>query len=228
MKDHPDAKARFEQLTGRNWAQQNYGLDACSDAALWQAATLHPSCIYKLQAHMAAVQMLLRLADEKEFLCGDDLLDLHRALLSQVHPQAGQFRQQRATPLTPGHEPTEAELVGAVIDNALGWFQSESFAQMHEVEKSALMLIKLLDVQPFDDANGRTLRLFSNFFLLKAGYAPAVIPANQASEYSLAVQRALRFDTQPIIDLIADATDRSLRWCLGEPPAPPKLKVLSH
>ena len=130
--------------------------------------------------------------------------------------------------MAPGHEPTEAELVGPVIDNALGWFQSESFAQMHEVEKSALMLIKLLDVQPFDEANGRTLRLFSNFFLLKAGYPPAIIPASQASEYALAVQSALRFDTQPIIDVIADATDRSLRWCLGEPPAPPKLKVLSH
>ncbi len=90
--------------------------------------------------------------------------------------------------MAPGHEPTEAELVGPVIDNALGWFQSESFAQMHEVEKSALMLIKLLDVQPFDDANGRTLRLFSNFFLLKAGYPPAVIPASQASEYALALK----------------------------------------
>lgn len=228
MKDHPDARARFEQLTGLDWAQHNYGLDAGSDAALWQAATLDASCIYKLQAHIAAVQTLLRLADEKEFLTADDLLELHRALLSDVHPEAGQFRQQDAAPLAPGHEPTEAELVRPVIDNALGWFQSESFAQMHEVEKSALMLIKLLDVQPFDEANGKTVRLFSNFFLLKAGYPPAVIPASQASEYTVAVQGALRFDTQPIIDLIADATDRSLRWCLGEPPAPPKLKVLSH
>jgi Fic family protein len=215
-------------LTGLDWAEHNYGLDEGCDEALSEAATLHCSGVYKPQAHKDAVQLLLRLADEKEFLGGDDLLELHRALLSDVNPQAGQFRQQSATPLAPGHEPTEAELVGPVIDNALGWFQSESFGQMHEVEKSALMLIKLLDVQPFDDGNGRTLRLFSNFFLLKAGYPPAIIRTSQASEYALAVQSSLRFDTQPIIDLIADAADRSLRWCLGEPPAPPKLKVLSH
>ena len=226
MRDHPDARARFEQLTGPDWAQQSYGLDAASDATLRQAATLYPSGVAKLQGHIAAAQTLLRLADEKEFLSADDLLELHRVLFSGIHAQAGEFRQQGAAPLAPGHEPTEAELVGPVIDNALGWFQSESFAQMHEVEKSALMLIKLLDVQPFDEANGRTLRLFSNFFLLKAGYPPAVIPASQASQYALAVQSSLRFDTQPIIDLIADATDRSLRWCLGEPPAPPRLKVL--
>jgi fido (protein-threonine AMPylation protein) len=228
MRDHPDARARFQQLTGLDWAEHNYGLDEGCDEALSEAATLHCSGVYKPQAHKDAVQLLLRLADEKEFLGGDDLLELHRALLSDVSPQAGQFRQQSATPLAPGHEPTEAELVGPVIDNALGWFQSESFGQMHEVEKSALMLIKLLDVQPFDDGNGRTLRLFSNFFLLQAGYPPAIIPTSQASEYALAVQSSLRFDTQPIIDLIADAADRSLRWCLGEPPAPPKLKVLSH
>jgi len=228
MRDQPDARARFEQLTGLDWAQHNYGLDTGANVALWQAATSDPSGVYKLQAHIAAVQTMLRLADEKEFLCGDDLLELHRALLLGVDAQAGQFRQQSAAPLAPGHEPTEAELVGPVIINALGWFQSESFAQMHEVEKSALMLIKLLDIQPFEEANGRILRVFSNFFLLKAGYPPAVIPASRGSEYVLAVQSALRFETQPIIDLIADATDRSLRWCLGEPPAPPKLKVLSH
>jgi len=227
MKDQPEARARFEQLTGPDWARQNYELDAISDATFWQTETLDPSRASQLQCHIAAVQTLLRLADEKEFLSGDDLQELHRILLSAVHPRAGEYRQQNATPLAQGHEPTEAELVAPVIDNALGWFQSESFAEMHEVEKSALMLIKLMDVQPFDEANGRTLRLFSNFFLLRAGYPPAVIPASQASQYAHAIQRSLHFDTQPIIDLIADAADWSLRRCLGDPPAPPKLNVLS-
>ena len=70
MRDHPDARARFEQLTGLDWAQHNYGLDAGSDRALWEAATPDASGVYMLQAHVAAVQTVLRLADEKEFLCG--------------------------------------------------------------------------------------------------------------------------------------------------------------
>lgn len=227
MRGQPEARARFEQLTGPEWARQNDGLESLAEAALGKNESSDDSLLdSQLQRHIAAVQTVLRFADEKEFLSGDDLLELHRVLVSGVHPQAGEFRQQDAAPLAQGHEPTEAELVAPVIDNALGWFQSESFAEMHEVEKSALMLIKLMDVQPFDEANGRTLRLFSNFFLLKAGYPPAIIPASQADQYALAIERSLGFDTQPIIDLIAEATDRSLRWCLGEPPAPPKLKVL--
>lgn len=227
LKEQPEARARFDQLVGPDWARQNYGLDAISDAAPWQAETPDPSRASWLQCHIAAVQALLRLASEKDFLSGDDLLELHRILLSEFYQRAGEFRRQHATPLAEGHEPIEAELVAPVVDNALGWFQSESFAEMHEVEKSALMLIKLLDIQPFDEANGPTLRLFSSFFLLKAGYPPAVIPANQAGQYSLAIQSSLRLDTQPIIDLISDATDWSLRRCLGESAAPPRLKVLS-
>jgi len=226
IRDQPESRARFEQLTGLEWARQNYGLESLADPPLRKNESLDSLHDSRLQQHIAAVQTLLHLANEKESLFGDDLLELHRVLVSGVHDQAGEFRQQDATPLAQGHEPTEAELVAPVVDNALGWFQSESFAQMHEVEKSALMLIKLMDVQPFDEANGRTLRLFSNFFLLKAGYPPAIIPASQADQYSLAIQRSLGLDTQPIIDLIAEATDRSLRWCLGEPPAPPTLKVL--
>ena len=226
IRDQPEPRARFEQLTGPEWARQNYGLESLADAAFRKDEALNSLHDLQLQQHIAAVQTLLRFANEKEFLFADDLLKLHRVLVSEAHDGAGEFRQRNATGLAPGHEPTDPELVAPVVDNALGWFQSESFAQMHEVEKSALMLIKLMDIQPFDDANGRTLRLFSNFFLVKAGYPPAIIPANQADEYSLAIQRSLGFDTQPIIDLIAEATDRSLRWCLGQPPAPPKLKVL--
>jgi fido (protein-threonine AMPylation protein) len=227
IRDQPESRARFEQLTGLEWAQQNYGLESLADPAIRKNEFSVDSLLdSQIRQHIAAVQTLLHLAKEKESLFGDDLLALHRVLVSGVDDQPGEFRQQNATPLAPGHEPTEAELVAPVVDNALDWFQSESFAQMHEVEKSALMLIKLMDVQPFDEANGRTLRLFSNFFLLKAGYPPAIIPASQADQYSLAIQRSLGFDTQPIIDLIAEATDRSLRWCLGEPPAPPTLKVL--
>ncbi|MBM3804624.1 MAG: Fic family protein [Acidimicrobiia bacterium] len=227
LKNEPTARSRFEQLVGPEWARQSHALEAGSEEALWLAEPLDPMRARQVQSHVAAADTLLRFAREKEFLCTDDLLALHGILLSGIHAAPKGFRKGDAKPLAPGHEPTDPELIAPVIDNALGWFRSDSFAEMHEVEKTALMLIKLADVQPFEEANGRALRLFSNFFLLKAGYSPAVIPANQASQYALAIQRALGFDTQPIIDLIASATERSLRWCLDEPPPPPKLNVLA-
>ena len=226
IRDEPEALARFEDLAGPKWARENLGLEASSSDALWQAETLDLSRRVQLQSHIAAAQTIFRLAKQKQFLSTDDLLELHRVLCSGLHPSAGEFRQREATPLSQEHQPTEPDLIAPLIDNALTWFQSDSFAEMHEIEKSALMLIKLLDIQPFEECNGPSLRLFSTFAMLKAGYPPAVIPAGRTNEYALAVQRSFRFDTQPIIDVIAEAADWSLRWCLGEPPAPPTLKVL--
>ena len=226
IRNEPEARARFEHLAGPEWARQNLGLEARSDDALWQAETLDPSRLVQLQSHIASARTLLSLGQQKQFLTRDDLLELHRVLCSAFHPSAGEFRQREGTPLSQEHQPTEPDLIAPLIDNALTWFQSDSFAEMHEIEKSALMLIKLLDIQPFEECNGPSLRLFSTFAMLKAGYPPTVIPAGRTNEYALAVQRSFRFDTQPIIDVIAEAADWSLRWCLGDPPAPPMLKVL--
>src|SRR6185295_1418116 len=116
-------------------------------------------------------------------------------------------------------------LVPDVVENALEWFKAESFRQMHEVERAALMLAKLVDIHPFAEANGSTIRLFSNFYLLKAGYPPAVISASKAGEYAIAIQSAIRLHTQAIIDLLTESVHEALCFCLDEPPPPHTLKV---
>jgi len=108
----------------------------------------------------------------------------------------------------------------------LEWFNSDSFHEMHEVEKTALILIKLIDIWPFEEGNGRTLRLFANFFLLKSGYPPAIIPSDKAPQYAAAIQNSFRFHTQPLIDLLTEAVLQGLRYCLAEPTGPPQLHII--
>jgi Fic family protein len=222
----PSARQRWKELTGPDWARQNCALDEIRESDRWNSEVLDPDRARQLKCHMAAAQLLMRLSDEKSSLSPDDLLETHRLMLSTVDSTAGCFRRRDVKPLAEGHEPTEVELVPAVVENALEWFQSDSFAEMHEVEKTALMLIKLMDIQPFEAGNGKTLRLFSNFFLLESGYPPAIIPPYRASQYAIAMQNSLRFHTQPIIDLITESVDQVLSYLLNEPAAPPRLTVL--
>lgn len=219
------ARKRFEHLVETSWARENCALDTMADLALWQAEFPDDLRTRQLQRHLAAAQALIRFTEEREFLSCEDLLALHTLMFSGT-PGAGSFRQKEILSLGDEHELVGVEMVRPVVENALEWFQTNSFAQMHEVEKSALMLVKLIDIQPFDEGNGPALRLCSNFFLLKAGYPPAVIPTSKASQYAIAIQNSLRFHTQPIIDLIAEAVAQSLARCLGEPLPPPKLNVL--
>jgi Fic family protein len=79
------------------------------------------------------------------------------------------------------------------------------------------VLIRLLDLLPFGRGNGITARIYSNYFLLRSGYPPAVISGSLASQYAGAIQNALHYDTQGIIDLINQATMMSMAFCLGEP-----------
>ncbi len=226
LSNDPRAPERFEELVGPEWAGQNCALEEIRVPSLWERNPLGERRSVEFSHHVRAAHWLVQLSKSQEFLSVDDLQKIHFLMLEGLHPSAGRFRQCEMPSLGEGHEPAEAEMIRFVLENALEWFNSESFHEMHEVEKTALVLIKLIDIQPFEAANGRTLRLASNFFLLRAGYPPALIKAAKASQYAIAIEQALRFHTQPLIDLLTDSLLESLQYCLGEPFHPAKLPIL--
>jgi Fic family protein len=226
LKDDPGTQGRFAQLIGPKWARDNSALDEIAETSLWLQETLDETRILQLNRHIGAAQWLFDCSRTQACLSSADLLELHRRLMEDIHPRAGRFRESEISSLGEGHEPIEAELVPYVVENALEWFNSDSFHEMHEVEKTALVLMKMIDICPFEEANGRTLRLFSSFFLLKTGYPPAIIPSARASQYANAIQNSLSFRTQPLIDLLTEAVQQGLQFCLAEPASPPQLQIL--
>lgn len=219
------SQVRFQQLMGIKWARENCALDEIDDPVLWQQEALDSRREEMLTHHVEAARWVMETAVQQERMTLQDLMAVHRKMMGSC-PSAGQFRVSDMQPLGDGHEPTEAPMVPQVVENALEWFTSDSFKEMHEVERMALMLIKLTDIHPFEDGNGKTLRLCSNFYLLKGGFPPAVIPSARASQYAIAIQNALRFYTQPLIDLLAEAVLQGLDFCLDEPPTPPGFPIL--
>jgi fido (protein-threonine AMPylation protein) len=218
-------QARLHQWMGVYWARENCALDEIDDLSLWRQEILDSRREELLAHHIQASRWLMAASDHQERLVLKDLLEVHRRMMGGC-PSAGSFRVSDMEPLGEGHEPIDVLLVPRVVENALEWFTSDSFKEMHEVERMALMLIKLTDIHPFEGGNGKTLRLCSNFYLLKGGFPPAVIPVARASQYAIAIQNALRFHTQPLIDLLAEAVLQGLNFCLGDPPPPPGLPVL--
>jgi Fic family protein len=226
FKDDAGHQDRFTELIGPRWARENCVLDEIGETSLWLQESLDEKRILQLNRHIGAAQWLSNCSRNQASLSCPDLLELHRRLLEGVHPRAGHFRESEIRSFGEGHEPIEAELVPWVIENALQWFNSDSFHEMHEVEKTALMLMKMVDIFPFEEGNGRTLRLFANFFLLKTGYPPAIIPSARAGQYAAAIQNSFRFHTQPLIDLLTEAVLQGLQYCLAEPAGPPQLQIL--
>lgn len=75
-------------------------------------------------------------------------------------------------------------------------------------------------IHPFDDGNGRTMRLLVNYALLKRGYLPIIIKSESKKEYLGALGAADAGDLKPFVHLIGDrmieALDMGLRASRGE------------
>lgn len=220
------ATVSFEQLTGDLWAGHNCALDEPGQGTGPEPESRQTERRRQLECHVKASRWLLEKSRPNTLPTAADLRRLHARLMGQPAGRLSDYRQAPAAPLLEGHDPTEREMVPHLVENALQWCRADSFGEMHEVEQAALVLLKLTDIQPFDRHNGKTLRLFSNFFLLRAGYPPAVIRSELAGRYMLALQKALCYETGPLVELLTDSVAFSLGYCLGEAPSPPPFVVL--
>lgn len=222
----PGADEAFERLTGDVWAGHNCALDHSGEGGVPVPDSRQDERRPHHECHVRAWRWFLQKTRESAAPTPTDLRQLHSLLVGQPMDRLSAYRHGPAAPLLESHDPAEPELVPQLVDAALQWCRADSFAEMHEVEQAALVLLKLTDIQPFDRHNGKTLRLFSNFFLVRAGYPPAVIRSQLAGRYSMALQKALCYQTGPLVELLTESVAFSLGYCLGEPPAPPSLVVL--
>lgn len=206
----------FEKLIGLYWAGHNCSIDERIGFLTKKKEAIGAQRDGQLELHCKASLWLLNRSQEDKKIAADDLLFLHQLLTDQTKSTKQIYRTSSIKPLIQGQDPPEWEVIPELVENSLQWFQADSFNEMHEVEKAALALIKLIDIQPFDQENGITLRLFSNVFLLQSGYPPAIIRSDQADSYASAIKEALCFRTGPLVDLLTEAVSHSLRLCLGD------------
>lgn len=216
----------FKRLTGDFWASHNCVLDGLGPGPIAEQESRQNKRQNQLEDHLKSSHWFLEKVRKNIGPTSADLQELHARLMGQSVSRLSNYRQTPATPLMEGHFPVESEMVPLLVENALQWFQADSFGEMHEVEQTALVLLKLTDIQPFERYNGKTLRLFSNFFLLRAGYPPAVIRSELAGRYSLALQKALCYQTGPLVELLTESVSFALGYCLGENSSSPPFVIL--
>ena len=222
----PGATAIFERLTGDFWAGHNCALDEPGQVVGPEPESRRTERRRQREYHVKGFRWLLERTRANTPATPADLRQLHAQLMGRPTACLSDYRLAPATPLFEGHDPAEGEMVPHLVENTLQWCLADSFGEMHEVEQAALVLLKLADIQPFDRHDGKTLRLFSNFFLLRAGYPPAVIRSDLAERYSLALRKALCYQTGPLVELLTDSVAFSLGYCLEETPSPPPFVVL--
>lgn len=183
----------------------------------------------EMRGHDVAIELIRSLAREDRPLCEGDLRDLNRIVLKE-----GFWRVVQ----TPGGEPTRKWVEPGRyksqpnhVITATGEFfhfatSEETPARMAdlvhwlrgEMETPTLALPTLLArlhhdfirIHPFDDGNGRVVRLLLNFVPLRVGLLPLVVKSRDRRRYLEVIAFADAGDLRPLGDFFAEA----LRWSL--------------
>jgi len=157
-------------------------------------------------ALLTSLRIVSSLASEKgkaSELSADLLLKLHEA------PAAAGFR---SGPGNPSHmpKPVPPEHLPALLEGAFRWYTAESFTELNPVEQASIVLLRLIDLQPFEQANERTALVAASLFTLRSELPPIIIKPEMTVAYRNALDEGTRMNTKPMVETIAEAVEKSL------------------
>jgi Fic family protein len=139
--------------------------------------------------HYDAIRYIRELAREGSKPTGSDIRNLHRLVMQRSRPDiAGQYASLSRYVRTESgrHEfPSPAEIPALMGDLSL-WLENAP-----EAPATAFTAhLRLVNVHPFNDGNGRTARLLMNLLLIRGGYPPIAVRPEDRLAYIKSLQQA--------------------------------------
>lgn len=126
---------------------------------------------------------------------------------------AGAYRTGSVMITGSSHSPPEVHEISHLMKDFVNWIKL-SAKKLDPVELAALAHHRLVHIHPFADGNGRTARLLMNLLLMQRGYPLVTILKNDRKKYYNVLDQADRGNQGPMVQLIAQAVERSLNLYL--------------
>jgi len=104
----------------------------------------------------------------------------------------------------------KAEMLPVVLEGACQWFSADSFAELHPIEQAGIVLLRLIELRPFDEGNEKTALVAASLFTLRSGLPPIIIGVEAQPAYRAALNEGIRMNTKPMVELMAESVERSL------------------
>ncbi|MBI4785767.1 MAG: Fic family protein [Chloroflexi bacterium] len=161
--------------------------------------------------HSHAIDFVEALAQKDEPLTEMAIRQIHALVLRTIDDEnAGSYRRGNVYITGSNFVPPDAVAVPSLMYDFGHWLASDEANRLHPVEFAALAHFRLVDIHPFVDGNGRSGRLLMNLMLMRAGYPPAIVRAEDRVAYYDALEKAHAGDTRDFVGLMAQAVERSL------------------
>ena len=120
---------------------------------------------------------------------------------------AGFRRDEREREGTP---PAPAEFIESRLVTLEEWLEAAGSRDLAPEQAAAVALARVVEVLPFDDANGRVSRLAASHLMVGGGMRPPILVAGDAPRLRAAILAAFRLETEPLVALLVEASGRAL------------------
>jgi hypothetical protein len=132
------------------------------------------------------------------------------ALLAWHAAIAGPIGLRRTAPPEDARGGAPAERIEGRLALLEDWLAAESARELAPQRQAALALARLVEIRPFDEANGRVSRLAASHLMVRGGTRPPILVGADGPRLLDALRAAFRFETAPLAVLLDEASERAL------------------
>ncbi len=156
------------------------------------------------QSLAQATEYLYKLIDGREPLTKRTLLEIHGLIMANIPGiDGGKFRTEEVQIKESTHTPPSFLTVDSHIDEMFQWMNRNAH-KYPPIIMGTILHHWLTWVHPFSDGNGRTGRMFTNFFLLQKGYPEIIVKISDRDQYYNSLISADSGDVLSLIELFVE------------------------
>ena len=183
--------------------------------------------VLEAKNHPEAINFIEDLVSEKREISEDNILGLHKLIMSNIIGDAGCYRTTGVTIGGAVFNPPPSSEVKPRIDELLEWLRKNP-EEYTPIELAAVFHHRFVSTHPFIEGNGRTARLLMNATLMKNGYPfITIVSKNDRPKYLKTLMEADLGNSAPFVNFIARCVEKSLDVYL-EALEEPKILSLSE
>lgn len=105
---------------------------------------------------------------------------------------------------------SSAQKQKVILEGALQWFSADSFSELHPIEQASIVLLRFIELHPFVGGSEQTALVAASLFTMRKGLPPIIISEEMQPAYRAALNEGIRMNTKPMVELIAESTDKTL------------------
>ena len=135
----------------------------------------------------------------------------HEAIAGPAGFRHGEPEEAERSSDADGKRPAApVEFIPDRLTSLFDWLAAAGSDELRPEQKAAVTLARIVEIRPFDDANGRVARLAAAHLLEREGLGPPILVAGDAARLRAALQAAFRLATGPLVELVLEASSRPL------------------